>query len=139
MSLLEAGYRMIQEKCHTALVLDKTEQLVGIVSLVDLKRRITQPILESTSESPEIKRIWPKLEDICTKDIIYTYASESVTEVLERMELRGLYLLPVVAPDNPRQVLGVIEKNKISLAGELAMAQEALRPYLKLKEIKDIV
>jgi hypothetical protein len=42
------------------------------------------------------------------------------------MGARGLYLLPVVARDNPRNVLGVIERNQVALASNLAMTQAVL-------------
>jgi H+/Cl- antiporter ClcA len=40
MSLLQAGKTMLQDKCHTALVLDETEQLIGIVTLADIRRAL---------------------------------------------------------------------------------------------------
>jgi H+/Cl- antiporter ClcA/CBS domain-containing protein len=134
-SLLEAGYRMIQEKCHTALVLDDSEQLLGVISLADLQRQLTKTLTqslttESTTSDREIDEFDRKLQDICTKEILCASENESVTQALERMAIRGLYLLPVVAIENPRQVLGVIEKHRINLAGEIAVTQELLHRYL---------
>jgi H+/Cl- antiporter ClcA len=136
-SLLEASYQMIAEKCHTALVLDETQQLMGVVSLADLQRQLlsimselAQPEHEAIAQ--EVNGIRQRLQDICTKEILYASEQESVTQALERMSVRGLYLLPVVAADNPRQVLGVIEKHRINLAGEIAITQELLDRYLTL-------
>ncbi len=42
------------------------------------------------------------------------------------MGARGLYLLPVVDKDNPRTVVGVIERKQVELAGNLVMTQAAL-------------
>lgn len=148
LSLLEAGQIMVCDKCHTALVFDRAEQLVGIITLADIRREIVQTESQSLPEAiprsgcrrtavfypqglggsePLAKR---KIKDICTTEILYAYSDESLTEVLKRMGARGLYLLPVVAKNNPQKVLGTIDKNQIFLAGDLIETQAALIPYL---------
>lgn len=136
-SLLEASHRMIQDRCHTALVLDEDEQLLGIVSLADLQRQLTKSMAQKslveneTSDCTE-NEFERQLQDICTTEILYASENESVAQALERMAIRGLYLLPVVSLDNPRQVLGVIEKHRINLAAEIAVTQELLHRYLSV-------
>jgi CBS domain-containing protein len=134
MPLLEAGQTMLQNKCHTALVLNETQQLIGIVTLADIRREIAQ-MAETAAKSsgfssqgaavvtPVTNKL---LKDICTTEVLYAYLDESVAEALSRMGARGLYLLPVVARDNPRNVLGVIERNQVALASNLAMTQAVL-------------
>ncbi|MBR8827607.1 MAG: chloride channel protein [Gomphosphaeria aponina SAG 52.96 = DSM 107014] len=130
MALLEAGKKMVYAQCHTAVVLDAKGELLGVISLSDIQRRIAS--ISSQSSLRAAKKILSKelLEHICTAEILYAYGDESVAEALERMGARGLYLLPVVAEDNPRQVIGVIEKNRISLAGELAQLERSLHLFL---------
>jgi len=127
LSLLHAGWIMIQDKCHTALVFDETDQLVGIITLADIKRIINE-IKRQASETLEIK---PKVRDICTQDVLYAYPDESVRDALKRMGARGLFLLPVVARNNPRNVLGVIERSQIGLVGDLVTTKEVLLDYFK--------
>jgi H+/Cl- antiporter ClcA/predicted transcriptional regulator len=126
LSLLHAGWIMIQDKCHTALVFDEADQLIGIITLADIKRIINE-IQPQASETLAIK---PKVRDICTQEILYAYPDESVRDALKRMGARGLFLLPVVARNNPRNVLGVIERSKIGLVGDLVTTKEVLEPYL---------
>jgi CBS domain-containing protein len=123
--LLEAGQKMLRRKCHTALVVDKEGKLIGVVTLNDIKRNILELQL---TRSPDL----PQLQDICTLEVLYTYPEEPVNSALERMGTRGLYLLPVVKPDNPRHVLGVISRQQISLAGDLIATQEVLKGYLRV-------
>lgn len=127
LSLLHAGWIMIQDKCHTALVFDETDQLVGIITLADIKRIINE-IKRQASETLEIK---PKVRDICTQDVLYAYPDESVRDALKRMGARGLFLLPVVARNNPRNVLGVIERSQIGLVGDLVTTKGVLLDYFK--------
>ncbi len=132
-SLLEAGRVMVQQKCHTALVFNQVQELAGIITLADIKRRIVEAVtqLSTDPESEAINQLLnQELKDICTSEVLYAYPDEPVTDVLERMGARGLYLLPVVERDNPRKVLGVVERHRIGLASDLAITQQALRPFL---------
>jgi CBS domain-containing protein len=125
--LLEAGRKMIEHKYYTALVKDKSDDLVGIVTLGDLKR-----ILREIKNQPDtFLESNPQISELCTREIIYAYESQSVAETLKQMTARDIYLLPVVAPDNHRQVIGVVERNRIKLARELAETEEALNNLLR--------
>ena len=125
-SVLIAGENMIRNKTHTALVVDEKQQLLGIITLNDIKARIIQAVHEST----ETSLVEQKLKDICTTDIISAYQDETLNEAIKRMEIRGLYLLPIVARDNPRQVLGVIDRYRLSWASDLIQTKVALCPFL---------
>lgn len=126
MNILEASSILLSQKCYAALVMDKTENLIGIVTLTDLKYNILQE--QNLSENQA--KIKTPLQEICTTEILYAYPDEPITRALERMANRGLFLLPVVGRGNSRRVMGIIEREKISLACNLAVTQEALRSYL---------
>lgn len=131
-SLIEAGQKMIQAKSHTALVVDETQQLVGLITLADIKRSLIQIHSALNSEehsSVHLTETDLKIGEMCTSEILYVYPNDSVSEAFEQMRVRGLYLLPVVNPDNPRQIVGVLDKNKMSLASDLVSTQIALVPY----------
>lgn len=123
---LAAGQKMIQAQSHTALVFDSQDKLIGVVTLADLK----QAIVRLQQQAADFNLFEQKITDICTLEILYAYADETLKEVLERMGTRGLYLLPVVSRDRPRMVLGVIDRNQIMLASDLVETQAALLPYL---------
>ncbi len=124
--VLEAGLALTGERCHTALVIDAESQLIGLVTLQDINRALaraqTDPFAcDLTAQT---------LESICTKEILYAYASESVAEALDRMGARGLHQLPVVERDNPGRVLGLLEQEGINLACQVAVTGQALSLYL---------
>ena len=122
LSLEEATAQILARQCHTAAILEG-EELVGIVSLADLRRGLVK--LNSLSESA----IVPSVGEICTAEIVCAFPEESLSVVLERMGTRGLYLLPVVAPDNPRRILGVIDREKIAIAADLSAVQTMFDRY----------
>lgn len=137
MPLFEAGQLMCRDKCHTALVVDEQHELVGIISLADIRRWLVPVLSDNKLESDPINKIIDlTVEEVCTKEILYAHKDESVTEALGRMEARGLYLLPVVERDNPRKILGIIERHRIGLAGDLAITQQAICDSPLKKETK---
>ena len=80
-----------------------------------------------------------KLSDICTTEILYAYTDEPLSEALDRMAARGLHQLPVVERDNHEQVLGLLERQQIALACNVAVTRKALRHYLPVLPKTDIV
>jgi CBS-domain-containing membrane protein len=120
-SVLEAGQKFLEQKSHTALVINEQQQLIGVVTLNDLKRKIQDNSISLTQL---------QLKDICTSQVLCTYPEETIITALERMETRGLYLLPVVSQDNPDRVLGVINKEQINLAGDLITTKAALSNFV---------
>lgn len=116
-SVLHSSQLMIEAKCHTALVVNECEQLLGIVTLGDLRKAILN--------NPELS-----VEDICTKETLYTYPHESVDKVIKRMLARDIYLLPVVSPEDSQKILGVIDKPLISLARDLSFTKSAIKRSL---------
>ncbi|NJM68700.1 MAG: chloride channel protein [Acaryochloris sp. RU_4_1] len=122
MTVADAGRSMVQAKCNTTLVLDDAKQLMGILTLADIKRHL--PPIETSSgmepASPET------LKTICTKEILFTYPEESVRLATDRMVARGLHLLPVVDQEHPRQVLGVLEQHQVDRVPDFASTKAAL-------------
>jgi CBS domain-containing protein len=125
MTVVDAGWSMVQAKRSTTLVLDGAKQLVGILSLADIKRHLLPAGTQIQIESP----MPPILRTICTKEILFTYPEESVRKATDRMITRGLQLLPVVEQTQPRQVLGVLEQHKVDRVADFASAQAALDAY----------
>jgi H+/Cl- antiporter ClcA/CBS domain-containing protein len=120
MTLPNAGRAMLQSKSYTALVLNDTKQLVGILSLTDIKRHLLQSPDQQTSAQQT-------LEKICTTEVLYAYTHEAVLHAIERMDTRGIHTLPVVAEDNPRQILGLLERSQADLAADWVRVQSLLQ------------
>lgn len=127
-SVLEAGLALIQGRSYSALVFDCTDRLMGIISLQDIERAIAL----GESDSGIVPGIEQAIAQICTREVLYAYPDEWLSEALDRMAARGLRQLPVVDPDDPHRVLGLLDREGISLAGNVAAVSEALAPYVLL-------
>jgi CBS domain-containing protein len=140
LGVLDAAVEMIRDRVRTALVIDEAEQLVGILSLEDINRALAlwQTYPNSLTEIPG-NLSSQTLIDICTTEILYAWQDELLSEALDRMSLRGLHQLPVVARDKPDHILGLLEREQIALTCNLAVTRKALRQYLPVLPTTDIV
>lgn len=127
MPLLEAGLQLIQNHCHSALVVNLDRQLIGIITLQDINRAIARWETELNHFDQALDRT---IVDVCTTDILYAYKDEPLTDALDRMATRGLHQLPVIDRENPHQILGLLEQEGITLACNLALTRVRLTPYL---------
>jgi len=133
LSVLQAGLALTRHQTRSALVVDEANQLQGIVTLQDIRRAISRSEKEV---NVHIEQEFPtspsnqKLGDICTKDLLYVYKDEPLSEAIARMAARGLRQLPVVDRDNPHHILGLLEQERIDLISSLAMMRQALHPHL---------
>jgi H+/Cl- antiporter ClcA/CBS domain-containing protein len=132
LGVLEAAVVMTRERIRSALIIDDDAgKLVGILSLEDIKRTLAlwQNLPNSSTEIQEYLSS-QKLIDICTTDILYAWEDEPLSEALDRMALRGLHQLPVVAKDNPDFILGLLEREQIELTCNLTAITKVLHQYL---------
>jgi H+/Cl- antiporter ClcA len=127
-TIVEAALALTSSQGRSGLVTNDSGQLVGIVTLQDLKRAIAQLTADALNEDDNW--ISPTLSTVCTTDILYAYPDESVAEALDRMAARGLHQLPVVERDNIHQVLGVLERDGIDLACNVAATRQVLHQHL---------
>ncbi len=83
-------------------VLDRSDKLVGVVSLEDLARA-------------KRHRDWSNLKvaTICTREVLLAYPDESVGATLRRVEARDIGVLPVVSRREPGRLLGTIGRNEM--------------------------
>ena len=117
---------MTQNNCHSALVLDERDELLGIVTLHDLSQAITQ-----AEASPQLNRLLASsVSSICTKHLVYADLDEPIVDAIDRMNARGLHQLPVLDRSNSQQVVvGILQQERIALACSVANTRQALNKY----------
>ncbi|MCG9889663.1 MAG: chloride channel protein [Thermosynechococcaceae cyanobacterium MS004] len=150
LTIAEAGQNMVKSKQFTALVVDEAQQLIGVFSLADVNRHLKAAengALENRASEDRDKlnpdkfrsnKLNPEqltLRDICTTEVLCAYPDEAIAQAMDRMSARGLHLLPVVATDNLRQVLGVIEQHQIAHAAAWVNTQSLLAHHSSLEKL----
>ncbi len=110
---LETARDTFTHRHHNGLaVLDEDGQLWGVVTVSDVERALLDKRPLSTKVS-EVGTTWPHLKVIFPDDNIGT--------ALSLLSSRGLGRLPVVARENPYQLLGMVKRRDIIRAYDLAL------------------
>ncbi len=95
-------------------VLDEQGALWGIVTVADLDRAMDAGMANAT-QVRQIGTSWPRLQ--------VAYPDEPVGTALERMGERGIGRLPVVSRHDQRHLIGLIRRDDIVRAYNLALAR----------------
>ena len=130
-SVIQAGILLTQHGCHSGIVVDEAARMVGIVTLRDIQRAITRLKRHPTSSDQPLPEYFSPLlfvGDICTREVLFTFADEPLEDAVERMAARGLKQLPVVDRLTSQTVIGLLRQEEIALTYQIAAVQEVLQP-----------
>ncbi len=125
LDILAACLRLTQNNCHSALVIDDRQELLGIVTLHDLSRAISQA--ETSAQTSRL--LSNGVGSICTKHLVYADIDEPIADAIDRMTARGLHQLPVIDQSQPDRVVGILQQDRIALACSVAATRQALTKY----------
>lgn len=93
---------LMQTSKHAGFpVLNKKGELVGIVTLHDMRDRVPHGKLNKL------------IKNVATKEVIRAYPDENLDTVLKRLATHDIGRLPVVSRDNPNKLLGIITRSDI--------------------------
>lgn len=111
---------LLRDSRSTAfVVLDEREELVGILSLQDLR------ILDAkTAEALGALTI---AADLCERNVLTVFADESLAAALTKLDQSGYRQLPVVERDAPRRVIGMLERQHVLAAYRRQMLDSSTR------------
>lgn len=87
-------------------VIDDDERLTGIFSLTDLRRIYKQEVVEEMVI----------VRDFMNETVSTVELSDSLDEVLHKLTSNSINAIPVMKPDAPDQVLGILDRNEIGRA-----------------------
>ncbi len=104
---------LTQTRHHGLPVLSAGGDLAGILTVQDLEM------------SPVRRPQATTVGEVCSRDLLVAYPDESIGTALRRMSVRDVGRLPVVAPDNPRRLLGVLRRVDLVRAYDLALTRRA--------------
>ncbi len=95
---------------HGLIVLDDNDLLYGIVTLQDLSR---------AQEEKDLSLL--HVSDLCSRDVVTVTKDDPMANAMQIIGARDLGRLPVVASDNPRQVVGLLRRRDLLRSYDLAL------------------
>jgi CIC family chloride channel protein len=102
------------------VVVDEDERMVGLLTLQDLRT-----LDQRTAEELGALAI---AADLAERDVITVFPDETLADALARMDRHGFGQLPVVTRDDPKQVIGMLERRHVIAAYQRALpGSEAAR------------
>ena len=113
--LSEAADTFMRTRHHGLPVVNAAGELVGVLTVQDVDRAHT-----SNNANPNLK-----VGDACTREMLVTYPDETIGTALRRMAARDIGRLPVVARDNPRQMVGLLRRTDLVRAYDVALTRRA--------------
>lgn len=130
MTLVELSDRFARTHSHGYLVRNADGSLWGIVTVSDLDRAVADERPRKTTVD-EI--------GVPREQLVVTTPDETIGQTLSLMGVRGLGRLPVVAPDAPNKLLGLIRREDIARAYNIALARRAeLQHRTKRAQLRNI-
>lgn len=114
MPVSQLGTAFAEAHVHGFPVVNDRGELVGIVALSDYEQALDRPDFDKLT-----------VKDIMSRDILVAYPDETLWEALRKLGVRDVSRLPVVARENPKQLLGIIRRRDIIRAYNIAVARRA--------------
>ena len=115
---------------HGFPILDQDGSLWGIVTVTDLDRAVMEELPRRTTAAQI---------GVPRERLMVATPNETVGEVLARMGTRGFGRMPVVAENDPNKLLGIIKRNDIIRAYNMAISRRAeLQHRAKRMKIRNI-
>lgn len=75
--------------------------------------------LDEVIKVPKEKWVSTKLIEVCKRDAITAYPDESLGDIMDKMYLHSIGRIPVVDPNNPKKLIGIIAKTDIIRISEM--------------------
>jgi CIC family chloride channel protein len=107
--------RSAEEQHEWFPVLNQSEELIGVVTAQDVQKALSNGDLQATAG------------ELATKDLVTVTPDHTLQDVLVRFHVRDLGHLPVVDPDNPKKLIGIISRLHVIRAYNRALVDKHLR------------
>ncbi len=113
-TLATASEVLVRTRHHGLPVLDPERRLVGMLTLHDLDVALEEGLPPDTP-----------IDQVASHDLVVAFPEESIGKALQRMATRDIGRLPVVSPEDQRQLLGILRRTDVIRAYELALSRRA--------------
>ncbi|HEX9114786.1 MAG TPA: chloride channel protein, partial [Anaerolineae bacterium] len=104
----------LRTRRHGIAVVDAGGRLTGILTLSDLER--------AHAAGQDLNC---PISSVCPHDLLVAHPDESIGQAMRRMSARDIGRLPVVPRDDPKQLLGMLRRDDMVRAYDLALRRRA--------------
>jgi CIC family chloride channel protein len=111
-SLTDAAERMAQTRNHGLPVVNAAGWLTGVLTIQDIEHASGETVAEA-----------------CTREVEVAFPDETLNLALRRMSRRDVGRLPVVARENPRQLLGILRRTDVIHAYDIALTRRVAQRH----------
>ena len=108
-------------------VVDKLGNLLGVITRSDLLEHWITGLIDGSKDADVLGKGAIIAYDLISRQSITAYPSESCRIAAERMAQMGVKQLPVVSPDDPNQLIGIVTVGDLLKAHQRLFEEEAKR------------
>lgn len=122
--------RLIARYGHLGYPVVDKGTLVGIVNYTDLLK----------VKHPEVSNV--RIGEVTTKRLVVTYPDETLDKALHKMYMHDVGRLPVVDPQNPKKLLGIVTKRDLIRGHEVSRFGESMariKDVLKTLTVEEVM
>ncbi|MDQ2786060.1 MAG: chloride channel protein [Chloroflexota bacterium] len=101
LAVTEAAEYLDQSHSPALVVFDERDALLGIVTASDLERAILD------------NKIGATVKELASRPVVTALPDEDLSEAIHRMNTHDVRQMPVVAGDNPTQVIGMLNRSDV--------------------------
>lgn len=122
-SVDRAAEVLVETRHHGLPVLNASGELVGILTTQDVERMQDEDKCDH------------KIADVCVHDLLTAYSDETIGSALRRMAGRDIGHMPVVSPDNHKQMVGWLRRPDMLRAYDVALTRRAAQRH-KIQQVR---
>jgi CIC family chloride channel protein len=116
LSLGKLAEKISMSKYNSFPVVDEEKNLTGILSFIDYHSSVFDENLKDLVVA----------KDLATQDVVTVTLDDNLYGALEKITLKDFSILPVVSPDNPLKLMGVLSRRDIIGAYDKAVIKKSL-------------
>jgi CIC family chloride channel protein len=116
LSIESMAAKISKSKYNSFPVIDSQDKLSGIISFNDYSDALFNEDLANLVVA----------KDLATSDVVTVCSDEDLYTALERISLKDFSTLPVVSPDDPAHLIGIVSRRDIIGAYEKAVIKKTL-------------
>ncbi len=110
--------KISKSKYNSFPVVNDANELTGILSFFDYNEALFDENLKDLIIA----------KDLATTNIVTVSLNDNLYDAFEKISVKDFSILPVVSPDNPKQLMGVLSRRDIIGAYEKAVLKKSLYP-----------